>query len=105
MAKIDVLNKALEMGLSATEDMTVAEIQKLIDASEGGPGIKDEKNYFVEYDVQITKTVKDGRTTNGYEKLKVSRPCVKISEEEAETLNAGILDGGNTYAKMYFKPE
>lgn len=39
------------------------------------------------------------------EKLKCIRECVKITDEEAETLNAGILEGSNTQAKMYFKPE
>jgi hypothetical protein len=40
-----------------------------------------------------------------YEKLKLVRSCVKISEEEAETLNAGVLNGGNSHVNMYFKPE
>jgi hypothetical protein len=54
-------------------------------------------NHYQEWEVKIV---------NGqYEKLKISRKCVKISDNEAETLNAGILTGGNTYAKMYFKPE
>lgn len=39
------------------------------------------------------------------EKIKISRKSVKITEEEAEILNRGVLTGGNTFAKMYFKPE
>lgn len=36
-------------------------------------------------------------------KTDISRKCVKITDEEAENLNRGILTGGNSYAKMYFK--
>jgi len=61
------------------------------------PAKKPVKTHYVEWDVKIV----GGKA----EKLKVSRPVVKISEEEADTLNAGILTGGNTYAKMYFLPE
>lgn len=53
--------------------------------------------YFVEWDVKIDKGVAT--------KLKVSRPVVKISQEEADTLNHGIEKGGNTYGKMYYLPE
>lgn len=58
---------------------------------------------YQEWDVQV-KISKDenGKTTYGYEKLKISRPCVKISEQEADILNDGVLRGGNNYAKMYF---
>lgn len=58
---------------------------------------KSAKKGFVEWEVKIT--------AGEYEKMKISRPCVKITEQEAETLNAGVLNGGNNYAKMYFKPE
>lgn len=50
---------------------------------------------YAEWDVKITGSE--------FEKLKISRPRIVISDEEAETLNTGILTGGNTYAKMYFK--
>lgn len=63
-------------------------------------------NHYEEWDVRITaKQDENKKTTYEYEKLKVSRPVVKISEEEAEVLNRGVLTGGNTYAKMYFLPE
>lgn len=42
---------------------------------------------------------------NSFEKLKLDKKCVKISDEEAETLNSGVLNGGSKYAMMYFKPE
>lgn len=38
-------------------------------------------------------------------KLSMLRPRVVISEEEADVLNRGVIDGGNTYAAMYFLPE
>lgn len=53
--------------------------------------------YYEEWDVKIS----GGQA----QKLTVSRPVVKITEEEAETLNAGVESGGNTYGKMYFLPE
>lgn len=40
------------------------------------------------------------------EKVKKIRPCVKISDEEAETLNNGALNSPRQdYVLMYFKPE
>lgn len=49
----------------------------------------------------------DVRITNGkyVEKLKITRPVVKISDKEAEVLNKGVTNLANSYAKMYFKPE
>lgn len=46
--------------------------------------------------------VKDGKA----EKLKLIKAGVQISDEEAETLNAGRLTGGNVgNVEMFFKPE
>ena len=36
------------------------------------------------------------------EKLKVKRSGVKITEEQAEILNEGIINGSNTYGSLYF---
>ncbi len=65
------------------------------------PGVDDEivegqeaPKHFAEWECKI----KNGEA----EKLKLRRPCVKISAEEAETLNAGVLGGLNTYGLMYF---
>ena len=55
------------------------------------------KTHYQEWKVQIL----NGKA----EKLKVIRECVKITDEQAETLNSGVIDGGNTYASMYFKAE
>lgn len=55
------------------------------------------KKHYQEWDVKIS--------TGNYDKLKIVRPVVKITEDQAETLNEGVLHGGNTYAKMYFLPE
>jgi hypothetical protein len=53
--------------------------------------------HYQEWDCKIEK--------GQCEKLKISREVVKITDEEAETLNAGRLTGGNNYVKMYFKVE
>jgi hypothetical protein len=49
----------------------------------------------------------DGKETKRYaEKVKRIRPVVKISDEEAETLNSGALNSPRQdYVLMYFKPE
>ncbi len=52
-------------------------------------------DYYEEWNVRI----EGGKAV----KTDISRKVVKISDFEAETLNAGILSGGNTHAKMYFK--
>lgn len=70
---------------------------------------KSEIIHFEEWDVQVIVT-KDGEGDNAKptyraEKLKLSRKCVKITEEEADALNHGRLTGGNTYVKMFFKSE
>ena len=82
----------------------MAKIKAETTAEETVPEVKKAKNSaptFAEYEVKITNT-KEGPT---YEKLKVSRKAVKITQEEAEALNAGVLHGGNTYTKMYFPNE
>jgi hypothetical protein len=46
------------------------------------------------------------RTAAGeLEKLKLMRPCVKISDEEAEVLNAGAKSSPSGNIIMYFLPE
>jgi hypothetical protein len=45
------------------------------------------------------------RTADGLEKLKLLRPCVKITDEEAETLNAGAQSSPAGNIIMYFLPE
>jgi len=67
---------------------------------------KSANGHYQEWDVKINaKQDKDGKTIHEAEKLKVSRPCVKITDEQAEILNHGVLTGGNSYAKMYYKEE
>lgn len=55
------------------------------------------KQHYQEWRVEI----KDKKA----EKLKIVRPRVLITDQQADTLNHGVLNGGNTYASMYFKPE
>ena len=59
------------------------------------PDQETTKEHYQEWDVKVEK----GEAV----KLKISRQCVKITDEQAETLNHGRLSGGNTYVKMYFK--
>lgn len=48
--------------------------------------------------------VEDGKRRA--EKVKLLRPCVKITDDEAETLNNGALNSPRQdYVLMYFKPE
>jgi hypothetical protein len=55
------------------------------------------KQPYQEWEVKIENGV--------VEKLKISRPLVKITEDQANILNTGVIEGSNTYAKMYFLPE
>lgn len=57
----------------------------------------ESETHYQEWDVKVV-----GKTP---EKLKIVRPVVKITEEEATILNEGVLLGDNTYGKMYFLPE
>lgn len=62
-------------------------------------------DHYQEWKVEV-KAKKDGEeTVREAEKLKMVRPCVKISEAEAEVLNNGALYGPTTIALMYFKAE
>lgn len=64
------------------------------------------KKHFQEWRVEIHTEQKDGKTVKRSEKLKLMRPVVKITEDHAEVLNRGVIDGpGNKYALMYFLPE
>ncbi len=68
-----------------------------IDKPASKPAKVVKADYFEEWRVEIKN--------KQAEKLRRMRPVVKITEDEAETLNAGILNGPNTYGKMYFRPE
>lgn len=60
---------------------------------------------FQEWQVQINLRNVDGKTEYDYEKLKLLRPVVKITQDTADVLNHGVLHGGNRYGKMYFKAD
>lgn len=57
--------------------------------------------HWQRWEVKITQSEAGPK----YEKLKMAKEVVKISDEEAEALNKGVLQGSNTHAVMYFKPE
>lgn len=69
--------------------------------SESGVGTE----VFEEWECKIIPKTEDGKTTFGFEKMKLRRPAVKITENEANVLNEGVLNGKNTLVMMYFKPE
>lgn len=58
---------------------------------------KSVKTHYEQWKVEL----KDGKA----EKLKIVRPRVLISDEQAEILNEGVLKGGNNIGDMYFLPE
>ena len=67
-----------------------------------GPEVEPEeiygaKKHYEEWEVKI-----EGRKAK---KLVISRKRVMITDEQAEILNQGVTEGGNTYAKMYFRAE
>jgi len=66
---------------------------------------KTEKAHYQEWMVKISTVKKGGENVREYEKLKIIRPAVKISEDSANILNEGVLYGNNNIAKMYFLPE
>lgn len=80
-------------------------------ANLSGNGSNSKSKGYEEWRVEI-KLDPDGSDASGkpkykrrYEKLKRLRECVKISEQEAKTLNDGALNSPRTdYAVMYFLP-
>lgn len=69
---------------------------------------KKENEFYEEWRCEIKiKADSDGKVTaREAEKVKRLRPRVVITEEEAETLNAGALHSPRQdYVVMYFKPE
>ena len=63
--------------------------------------------FFEEHrvEIKISKDENSDKITRSAEKLKLTRPCVKITKEEADILNEGVLNGPNTFGFMYFRPE
>lgn len=111
MAKADVIAQAQALGIEVTEENTIKEIEQLIseallnlknaNTDVPAPVVSETKvkkaasKHYEEWHVKINKNVA--------EKMKINRACVKISDEQAEILNEGVLYGNNTYALMYFK--
>ncbi len=84
----------------ASEKDADAIIKELYNAAGDDEEAVEQPTHFEEWQVAIKQT-KEGPQ---HEKLRVLRKTVKITEEEAATLNNGVLLGGNNFAKMYFKP-
>jgi len=89
-AKVEALQKA-----EFTED----EIQQIFDAAAAAAEDETpEKTHFEEWNCEISNSDKGPVVTP----LKMTRKCVKISQEQATILNDGAKHGSNTYAKFYF---
>lgn len=94
---------------------TTDEINEIVEAifnspgtGEAAPGKKATTgSHHEEWRCEIKLTTQDGKVTGrAAEKVKMLRPCVKISDEEADTLNHGALHSPRQdYVLMYFKPE
>ncbi len=82
---------------------SVEEINEIVDAiiGEQGNGVANPPPFATPHYEEWHVQVKNGK----YEKLKLLRAKVIISEREAEILNDGVLNGSNNYASMYFSPE
>jgi hypothetical protein len=92
----DLVQPQLPAGLTA-EDMDPQPAK--------AKGKKEQSHYEAwKCEVRITKD-SDGKTVREYEKLKCTRPVVKITDQEAETLNRGYLNGADGgVITMFFKP-
>lgn len=86
-----------------------SEIKKVIEAQTPKPLVVNEeeedtfgkKRKYEEWRVSVKRTDKGVEA----EKLKKLRPCVKITEEQANVLNKGVLDGNQIDGTMYYLPE
>ena len=105
--------KATTKPVNAKATTKVVTEQDLIDnpaLEESGVQVGDEieipvgKKHYEEWKCEIKAIVEEGKVTGkNVEKLKLMRACVKITDEEAEVLNAGVKDGSNSIVSMYFK--
>jgi hypothetical protein len=96
---IDEVTELIKADAKGYKDSEVAEIVAALEAGPAEVKVEEtetEGGYFEEWKCEVINKKVD--------KLKVTRPKVKITETEAETLNRGILTGGNTIANMYFAP-
>lgn len=66
---------------------------------------EQEPVYFQEVKVHRAQSIVDGVMTHNFEVIKVERPKVKISQEEADILNHGRKEHtGNTIFTLFVKP-
>ncbi len=77
--------------------------KKAADNAASENGNEATTGHFTEWECKITRDPETKKPSA--EKLKVVRRVVKITEQEAETLNEGVLNGNNTYGKLYFPAE
>lgn len=102
--KADTTAATEQMLADGYTDKDVSDIIAAVENVPGAPAPEEvAQSYFAEWEVKISREVKeDGTSTPKVEKLKIKRPKVGITQEEADILNAGVADGENTYATMYY---
>jgi hypothetical protein len=79
-------------------------VDALIDSKKEDEFIDDfgAKKPYQEWKVEVKR---DDKGDYYGQKLNIVREKVKITEEQADILNTGLLKGGNTYGVMYFLSE
>jgi hypothetical protein len=91
-----IVEPALEMADNAPFNVQADVEQQLNEVPEVVEENPFSKKHYQEWRVEI----KDKKA----EKLKVLRPRVMITDEQAAILNQGVLEGPqNTYASMYYR--
>ena len=103
----DVSTAIKQMLSDGYTDQDVSDIIKAVEApAPPAKGDEPAQQYFSEVEVKITRVPKeDGGSEVKIERLRTARKKVGITQEEADTLNAGVQNGDNTYASMYFPAE
>ncbi|HUR65454.1 MAG TPA: hypothetical protein VMZ03_03820 [Chitinophagaceae bacterium] len=90
---------------------TVAEINEIVTAITGDAGSAAEIKKSTGYEewkceVKVNRDSANKETSREPVKLKKLRPCVKITEQEVETLNNAALNSPrHDHVIMYFLPE
>ena len=64
-----------------------------------------QKATFERWEIRINENVVKGKVQKSFEKLKLLKAAVKITPEQAHTLNLPIVEGNyNKFAEVYYLP-
>lgn len=66
--------------------------------------LKNKKQSFEKWKIQVNSEVKGGIKVYSAEKISLIEKDVRITAEQANTLNAGILSSQNTVSEMLYLP-